>query len=532
MAVFMFTLGNALSLKDDSSPNSGGKAYFYEPGTATAKTTYNSSALSTANANPVVFDSAGRASIYFEGNADVKIYDSADVQFFTQLNVNPSTNTTITALSSATDLTSAHNTNFIEASGTTTLTLTAASTLGAGWYVHVKNAGVGTVTIARASAGDSVDGTAANITIAAGHSRLIVVNAAETGFLTVPGISGNTAVSTMFFTAGIGPHYIQNLGLSASVATKALTVALKTKALADPSSTDPVQIAFRNATLTTGDYSVVSATAATSVVVPSGGTLGFTAAEDGLIYVYAINNAGTIELAVAKKALFDESIVHSTTAISATADSDNVLYSTTARTNVAVRLIGRIRITTGAVAGEWDNAATRIEVGRVETSVDHFSHPVLKSGTAIATTSGVTHDFTGIPPGVKRIVISFEKVSTNGTSIPLIQIGDSGGIETSGYLSGAAAIAGTSAGSTNFTAGFGTGNDGAATYERNGSATLTLLNAATNTWSFQFVLGHTDGRTAYGGGSKSLSAVLDRVRLTTINGTDVFDLGSVNILYE
>ncbi len=171
----------------------------------------------------------------------------------------------------------------------------------------------------------------------------------------------NIFSAVQHFTAGIGPSYIQNLGLTASVATKALTIALKTKALANASASDPVQIAFRNATLTTGDYVVRSATAATSVVVPSGGTLGFTAAEDGLIYIYAIDNAGTVELAVAKKALFDESIVHSTTAISATADSDNVLYSTTARTNVAVRLIGRIRITTGAVAGEWDNAATRVE---------------------------------------------------------------------------------------------------------------------------------------------------------------------------
>lgn len=171
----------------------------------------------------------------------------------------------------------------------------------------------------------------------------------------------NIFTPVQHFTAGIGPHYVQNLGLTASVATKALTIALKTKALANASATDPVGIAFRNATLTTGDYAVRSATAATSVVVPSGATLGFTAAEDGLIYVYAIDNAGTVELAVAKKALFDESIVHSTTAISATADLDNVLYSTTARTSVAVRLVGRIRITTGAVAGEWDNAATRIE---------------------------------------------------------------------------------------------------------------------------------------------------------------------------
>ncbi len=186
----MFTLGNALSLKDDSSPNSGGKAYFKEPGTATAKTTYTTSALSVDNANPVVFDSAGRASIYFEGDADVYIYDSNDVLLFSQPNVNPTTNATITALSSNTTLAAAHNTNTIEASGTTTLTLTAAATLGAGWYVRIKNAGVGVVTIARANSGDSIDGVSSSFYLNPGYSLIVQVNAAETGFITSGSLHG------------------------------------------------------------------------------------------------------------------------------------------------------------------------------------------------------------------------------------------------------------------------------------------------------------------------------------------------------
>lgn len=159
----------------------------------------------------------------------------------------------------------------------------------------------------------------------------------------------------------VGPYFMENVGLAASVSSKALTIALKGKDGNDPATSNPVVLAFRSATATTGTPVVRTAVAATSVVVPSGGTLGFTAAEDGLIYVYAIDNASTVELAVAKKALFDESITHNTTAIGTGSDSDNVLYSTSARTGVAVKLIARIRITTGATAGEWDNAATRVE---------------------------------------------------------------------------------------------------------------------------------------------------------------------------
>lgn len=149
------------------------------------------------------------------------------------------------------------------------------------------------------------------------------------------------------------PSMIFNVGLTASVAANALTIALKTKALGDATTANPVKIAFRNATLTTGDYVVRSVTAALSIVVPQGATLGFTSSETGFIYIYTLDNAGTVELAVAKKALFDESTRHSTTILDTSSDSDSVLYSTTARTNVAVKLLGRLKIQTGVTAGDW-----------------------------------------------------------------------------------------------------------------------------------------------------------------------------------
>jgi hypothetical protein len=158
-------------------------------------------------------------------------------------------------------------------------------------------------------------------------------------------------------------------------------------------------------------------------------------------------------------------------------------------------------------------------------------NPVLYSGTSQATTSGTSITFTGIPAWVKRITIMFQGVSTNGTSIPQIQIG-SGSVTTSGYL-GSASLAANSASPAvvAFTTGFGLGADGNASYVRHGSVVLSLLSA--NNWVASGVLADSGAlRIIWTAGSVSLSGVLDRVVLTTVNGTDAFDAGSVNILYE
>ncbi len=158
----------------------------------------------------------------------------------------------------------------------------------------------------------------------------------------------------------------------------------------------------------------------------------------------------------------------------------------------------------------------------------------LTSGTAIATTSGTSHDFTDIPSWVKRITISLSGVSTNGTSIPIIQIGDSGGIETTNYLgAGWNAASGAAPTVTNHTVGFNLVGSTAATCIYHGAAVLTLVDAATNTWAFASSTARSETTSSQGAaGSKALSGTLTTVRLTTVNGTDTFDAGSVNILYE
>ena len=173
--------------------------------------------------------------------------------------------------------------------------------------------------------------------------------------------------------------------------------------------------------------------------------------------------------------------------------------------------------------------------------VSSMASSVITSGTVNAggtnpfpSTAGPTSvDFTGIPSWVKRVIVSLAGVSTNGTSEVIFRIGTSGGIQSTGYLSSSSVIT-TAVLTVNDTTGFRLfNNTGAATDIRNGALTLVLLDSATGTWSATGVFGQSDAaRAAIIGGSKTLSGTLDRVRITTVGGTDTFDAGTINILYE
>jgi hypothetical protein len=155
----------------------------------------------------------------------------------------------------------------------------------------------------------------------------------------------------------------------------------------------------------------------------------------------------------------------------------------------------------------------------------------ITSGTAVASTSGTSIDFTSIPSWVKRITVMFNGVSTNGTSLPQIQIGF-GSVSTSGYL-GTATIANAAPATSLFTTGFGIAPTGnwAAVVVLQGSYTICLI--ASNTWVCSGSVGRSDTAGTYlTNGSLALGGALDRVRITTVNGTDTFDAGSINILYE
>jgi hypothetical protein len=150
--------------------------------------------------------------------------------------------------------------------------------------------------------------------------------------------------------------------------------------------------------------------------------------------------------------------------------------------------------------------------------------------TAKASTSGTSVDFTGIPNWVKKITVMFNGVSTNGTSVILIQLGDSGGVETTDYVSSATVAVGGSA-SINYTSTAGFIVCGSSSGDnRYGHVLLTQFSG--NTWVQSQSIRTAPTASGAGGGEKTLSATLDRIRITTSNGTDTFDAGSINILYE
>lgn len=188
-----------------------------------------------------------------------------------------------------------------------------------------------------------------------------------------------------------GAWMMENVGLTATVGSGDLTVTLRVKdGSTSPSSTNKVGIGFRSSTLTTGGFEFVQATSGISVVLPSGGTLGFANSATGYIFVYAINNAGTMELALSAQSVFDEGIVHSTTAIGTGSDSSNALYSTSTRTDVAIRLIGRITIQHGT--GSWTNSPTVICLWspEMETNIQIAGVAVTSSAAELNLLDGLT----------------------------------------------------------------------------------------------------------------------------------------------
>lgn len=185
-------------------------------------------------------------------------------------------------------------------------------------------------------------------------------------------------------------YELTNLAIATSVGSNALTVALKGNDGNDPSVSNVVKIAFRDATAATGEYNQRSITAALSIVVSSGSTLGHTNGSASYIYVYAIDNGGTVELAVSSKQYDDGSILSTTAEGGAGgADSRTAIYSTTARSNVPIRLIARLK-STQATAGTW--AANMSEISLVPfmpiVPFSNFNAPLRIECAVIGFTAG------------------------------------------------------------------------------------------------------------------------------------------------
>jgi len=149
----------------------------------------------------------------------------------------------------------------------------------------------------------------------------------------------------------------------------------------------------------------------------------------------------------------------------------------------------------------------------------------ITAGTAVASTSGTSIDFTGIPSFVKRITVIFASVSGSGASSFLIQLGTSGGVISTGYNSAC-----NSGPAITSTAGFVVGEDTGALIDT-GSYIINQVNSTI--WAGGGTFFRDSSSTLKSCAGKLTGAgTIDRVRITFVNGTDTFDAGTINIQYE
>lgn len=187
---------------------------------------------------------------------------------------------------------------------------------------------------------------------------------------------------------------------------------------------------------------------------------------------------------------------------------------------------GTAKLQRGNIGG---TLADVLNVG-ADNKVSLSAPNLLTLGTAQNTTSGTSIDFTSIPSWVKRITMMLNGVSTNGTSLIQVQIG-AGSVVTSGYNSACSRIAGAAANVATSSTAFITAFVNAVADTQSGIVVLDLMGG--NIWTMSSnIVSTTYNAVQTSAGLLALGGTLDRIRLTTANGTDVFDSGSVNIMYE
>lgn len=191
------------------------------------------------------------------------------------------------------------------------------------------------------------------------------------------------------------------------------------------------------------------------------------------------------------------------------------------------KLLGRTTAGSGAIEEISVGSGLSLSAGSLSSTGG------ITAETPVSAATKTYIEFTGIPAGVKRVTIIFNAFSSGGNSDPIsVQIGPSGGVETSGYvgsmnINASSTISTTSSGTTSFGIRQATG----ASEVQDGTMVLTLVNSSTNTWVQTHVLGRSDAAvTKFGGGSKSISGSLSRIKIFV--GSDTLDGGQVNIFYE
>lgn len=213
------------------------------------------------------------------------------------------------------------------------------------------------------------------------------------------------------------PNLLENIGASFSQGSGNLTMNLKqADGSTDPATDGPLRVAMRSSTITSGAYNVRSRTTAASLLIDNGATMGFTSGATEFLYWYLLDNSGTLEIAVSKS-LFPESELASTTAMSNAADSGSVMYSTTGRSNVPIRLFMRTKhsLTT---AGSWDEVPDSVYPAPQQIQ---FSEVLFLGSTGHGSTNTKIRRFTSVT--TKGRAATATQSSTNGDSILIVEDG-------------------------------------------------------------------------------------------------------------
>lgn len=275
--------------------------------------------------------------------------------------------------------------------------------------------------------------------------------------LTADGAGGSSYATS---TAAPDQSYeISNLSIACSVAASALTIALKDKGGSNASGASIIKVGFRNVTSATGTYNQRTITGALSTVISSGSTAGHVSGSPEFIYVYLLDNAGTVELAWSSTR-FDGGSVVSTTAEggAGAADSKTTMYSTTARSNVPCRLVGRLT-SNQVTAGTW--AAVPTEISLQPFFLDDFSlHEILIfTGNGHGSTATKIRRFTSVEINTGT-ALTLTQSAANGDSVIVNRDGwysigysdGSSGAEGQGISVNAASLT-TNINATTYTAG-------------------------------------------------------------------------------
>jgi len=275
-----------------------------------------------------------------------------------------------------------------------------------------------------------------------------------------------------------------------------------------------------SAAIQVGGSDYITISSAGAVAIPQ------TLAVTGTTTLTGATTAGSLQVGGVAVNLYP---LVSATAVSTATTSFTASIASTTMTVTAVGsgviAVGQVITGTGVTAGTTILAQLTGSAGSTGT------YTVSASQTVASTTITIIGlDFYNIPSTAKRITVMFDGVSTNGASNVILQLGDSGGIETTGYVGGHTAFATSSVSSSSQTTHITVYSQASAADAFSGAGTICLLSG--NTWAAS---GNTFSAVPRGtlfASSKTLSGTLDRIRITSGGGTDTFDAGSINVMWE